>query len=314
MSTREAVDAQVERLGAVWQRYRRPQPARRAEAAEVARRYRDPRAAWEALSVHGLLPEAWVQSPERWFELPHQFYRRKRAVEALGGGAVATFELGRLGHARAAQVPMAHAWAVALAADFAAVTLAETLAREFAERLRAWQPAASDPPRARTVVWRAARKPRPETPQVHTPTCDVQCFVRTLVALRAWNASRAWRLRGGGGGGGDRALATWLTSELGDPAAWQEAWNDVGIALARSGVAPAIGSVLVPRARSSQVLGSLERGTRARPEIATALFGAELAGGASFDLFEPWLELLGTGYVLLDVTNEAIVLGTEQAA
>jgi hypothetical protein len=98
------------------------------ECAEVALRHPDGPSAWEALCANGLVPEAWLCDPARWFALPRQHYRRARAAKSLDPALVTTVSFGGLGSLRATPMPTDRGWAALLAATAPAVAEAEALA------------------------------------------------------------------------------------------------------------------------------------------------------------------------------------------
>lgn len=108
------------------------------EALRIATRHSNGVAAWEALCANGFLPPAWLSDEHRWFGLPRQFYRRKRALAEVDPSLVGRVTFGAGLSTRAARAPIDVRWAAALAAMTPALIEAESMARECVRRANAW--------------------------------------------------------------------------------------------------------------------------------------------------------------------------------
>jgi hypothetical protein len=146
----------------------------------IATRYPNGVAAWEALSANGFVPEAWLSESHRWFGLPKQFYRRKRALIDVDPSLLEKVSLGAGFTTRAARAPIEVRWAALLAAMARSLIEAESLARECRRRLSAWSDRAVVIEGGAKVVWLARRYQTQRD-----PIASIEMFERSLWVLRA---------------------------------------------------------------------------------------------------------------------------------
>lgn len=153
-------DRNAEIIEELFERLSRTRAAREQrwnDCAEIARRNQDGVSAWEALSANGYVPESWLTASRRWFTIPSQFYRRKRALEWVDPSLVQTVTFGAGYLVRAAHGPIDRSWAALLASMAPTVIEVEALAIEAITRARTlWvssKPRIIAPTPVSTVVW-----------------------------------------------------------------------------------------------------------------------------------------------------------------
>ncbi len=278
-----------------------------AECARIANRHIDGVSAWEALSANGYVPQEWVSDASRWFALPRQFYRRKRALEWVDPSLVKPVTIGTGFQVRAAPAPIDRSWAAMLAAMGPTLIEAEALAREFVVRSAGMT---SAPPSAQiaqiappsTTVWVARARRRPAT------------SAALEFALRG--ASYYWRAF-------DVLLADLprfseplreaLSDQLGPPSNWS------GVTLEEK---------LVQRGFDRQAISVVQRAYAAHrmlralretaPDAPTVVSSPRNTWSFTMparsqiaDPFEPWLALLARGVHLCVEHPSAVALSTQ---
>jgi hypothetical protein len=279
-----------------------------AECARIANRHLDGVSAWEALSANGYVPQEWVSDASRWFALPRQFYRRKRALECVDPSLVKPVSIGTGFQVRAAPAPIDRSWAAMLAAMGSTLIEAEALAREFVVRSAALsviappiaQRAPSAPPS--TTVWVARARRRPATSH------SIELALRSASYYwRAFDVLLADLPRF------SEPLREALSDRLGPPSNW-------------SGVT--LEAKLVQRGFDGQAINVVQRAYAAHrmlralretaPDEPTVVSSPRNTWSFTMparsqiaDPFEPWLALLARGVHLCVEHPAAVVLSTQ---
>lgn len=174
-------DAIIDELDERLRRAPRLDEHRWSECAAIAARYKDGVSAWEALAANGYVPESWIADPSRWFTLPSQFYRRKRALEWVDPSMVTKVRFGLGYEVRAASSPVDRAWAAMIAAMAPILAEVEALAIESMHRARTlWisskpKPTPNAPPSIITWTPRA-RSSEPVIPWITTARASTWYF------------------------------------------------------------------------------------------------------------------------------------------
>ncbi len=295
MSAREVVIEECYRL---LSKLNAPTLDRWDECAAVTARHADGPSAWEALVANGLVAESWLSDSGRWFGLPTQFYRRKRALDAIESPRVQLVSLDATFQSKATTAPLDRQWATMLAAMGPTLGEVESLARECVARSRALLTAIYGRPAVAefaptTTLWRGLSRRR------------IPLFTAIEAALK-WT-DRTLQLRAAlppAIGDAIRAVFGTASSPM------QEQFVSI---IVNGGRDRAQAAVIVRLLCASKLLQTL---VRVGPESRTAFSGPSLADAliparASLcDPFEPLLAIIERGCALRAVFAHSIVVST----
>jgi hypothetical protein len=281
-----------------------------AECARIANRHLDGISAWEALSANGYVPQEWVSDASRWFALPRQFYRRKRALEWVDPSLVKPVTIGTGFQVRAAPSPIDRSWAAMLAAMGPALIEAEALAREFVVRSAGLTSAPPSAQRAQiappsTTVWFARARRRPATSQA------LELALRSVgYYWRAFDATIANLV--------DQPcfsapLRDALSDRLGPPSNWSGVTLEAK--LIQRGFDRQSISVVQGAYAAHRMLRALRETAPDAPTIVSSPRNSRSftmpARSQIADPFEPWLALLARGVHLCVEHPSAVALSTQ---
>lgn len=260
-------------LEALARRFLNPARPRLAEAREAVAGCYHPREAWEVLASREIIPEAWLEAPDRGF---------RADVTRIVAGSV---------HSETMETsfPSPMEFGVLLAADVAGVSRAEALSHEVRRRLAVWS--GTTPER---TVWRQIDPARDERP--HHSGAQLERYSPPGAFYAAWRA-----LEGSNGRGvtdADAMAAATIFARNREPthALWQAAWIAGASVLWRKAAAqqkrpdPALAPMFldVPRRRFDEMDDPFEPAL-ALIETGYWIIGPEWAPALEGDSYGAWV-------------------------